>query len=196
MFVRSLIFLSFLLTITSCASKKIGEVPLENNQRLVIMRIIHENTQQGDWSIGTAVRMRLDGERPGLSVEFMHRDENYIAFTIISNDVKVFGLDDIQFKTSGVVHSVNKFGTKAIASVALPPGNDPVYIGTLYMKSKKKNFDIGMLNMLTAAQELESVEIRNDEKDIREFLAKRKVNGILKTVLLKLPNFEVKRGEF
>lgn len=178
-----------LLTFYSCSSvTKLSPTSLKKNERLIVLRLVHTN-EKSDWSPSTTVMYRLDGKKAPIhgSPFAAKREEHHLRYVIVPDSTKTFGLDDIVFGYSGYAYHANKFGEKALSEVQLPAGNNPVYVGSIFVLSGKKNWDNKAVNLISTTQEVRSVEIKNEIELVQKHLLQLGIKAKLEQALLVNP---------
>ena len=184
---RFLILTLFLLV--GCASThKLTSKMVEERERLIVMKVVHLNTQ-GDWSNSTALEYQLDGKKKSIhsAPQIVKREENGLSFVIVPESTKVFEIKDIIFGYRGLAYKMNSTPEKPWTKVTLPVGNDPVYIGTIYLESGKKIWKDKVFDTISDLQEVTKIELKNDSDQVATLLVERGIKGNLKTSLMPFP---------
>ncbi len=181
------LLLNFFLLFSCSSITKLSTNSVKENERLVVLRIFHSNTQ-GDWSDSTSFLYRLDDKKASAfeSPYAAKKDEDHLRYVIVPQSVKKFGLDDIVFGASGFAYHANIEGIKALSEVQLPKGSNPVYVGSFYIKSSKRVWDDKVMDTISVAQDVQKIEIKDELPEVQRLL---KIRGIDATVVKAiLPN--------
>jgi hypothetical protein len=173
---KTIFMLFFILACSSIT--KLAPTSIKSDERLIVLRLFHKN-DQGDWSNSTSFMYRLDGKKASLMSEpfVAKREENNLRYVVIPAAIKVFGMDDLIFGYSGFSYHANKFGEKAISEVRLPEGQNPVYVGSFYMETGKKDWANKGLNAISTAQEVRKVEIKDELPEVKKLLEASGIQG-------------------
>jgi len=181
------------LLLFACSSiTKLSPSSVNQDERLILLRLFHLDGVV-DNSEATTFYYRLDGKKASLTETpfAAKREVDHLRYVVIPKSTKRFGLDDVVFGSRGFAYQANYYGDKPLSEVDLPQGNDPVYVGSFFIRSHKKDWGDKVFNTISQAQEVESIEVKDEMEEVHRII---KSKGFPQTpVKAILPNPFIKK---